>query len=61
MTRKEALAECRRLGDEPGEEGVSFMPRETAAGEWTVVKVRAPARPAPDDGAPSPPQHNPNP
>ena len=40
MTRDEAKAECARRADEdPDRATHSWIPRETASGEWSVVRV----------------------
>jgi hypothetical protein len=40
MTRKEALAECRRLAAEhPDRATHSWIPRASGDGEWTVAKL----------------------
>jgi hypothetical protein len=45
MTHDEALAEIRRLSAEhPDKATHSWLPRELADGEWTVVKVGVPTR-----------------
>ena len=45
MTRDDALAECRRLGDEhPDRATHSWLPRVLEDGEWSVVKVSVPGK-----------------
>lgn len=60
MTRDEAQAECRRLAAEhPDRATHSWLAREGADGEWTVVKVGAiGARPlgTRQEAKPRPPQ-----
>jgi hypothetical protein len=60
MTRDQAAAQAARLGREhPDRSTHSWLPRETAAGEWAVVKVGIPSR-APtataQEAKPKPPQ-----
>jgi hypothetical protein len=60
MTHEEALAECRRLADEhPDHATHSWLPRESADGDWTVVKIGVPgSRPlaTAQEAKPRPPQ-----
>ena len=45
MTRDEALAECRRLGDEHADRAThSWLPRTAGGDEWTVAKVGVPGK-----------------
>jgi len=45
MTRDDATAEAARLGREHADRGThSWMARELAPGEWTVVKIGVPTR-----------------
>ena len=60
MTREQALAEVRRLTEEhPDRTTHSWLPREAADGEWTVVKVGVARRPplgSTQEAKPRPPQ-----
>jgi hypothetical protein len=43
MTQDEAKAECaRRAGEDPDRATHSWIPRESAPGEWSVVRVNVP-------------------
>jgi hypothetical protein len=44
MTREEAIAECSRLAlEHPDRTTHSWLPREGAPGEWSVVRVGIPS------------------
>lgn len=41
MTRAEAVGRCAELQAGAGDPAVRWMPRQTSAGEWAVVRMRA--------------------
>ncbi len=45
MTRRQAIAECRRRNAElPADGAERWLPRKGREGDWTVIKARVPAR-----------------
>jgi hypothetical protein len=60
MTREQAMSECRRLAQEHSDRAThSWLPREGAGGDWTIVKIGVPGRTAlatAQEAKPRPPQ-----